>query len=99
MMVEVLRVARVLEMLAKAESAGAVAQENRTEDNVRSRKRVASGYREKIDIPNTVIRGVIAKAIGRSAETMVRAPARAVKLAPLRVEVMFMGGMITWSTT
>lgn len=41
----------------------------------------------------------MAKAIGRSAETMVRAPARAVKLAPLRVEVMFMGGMITWSTT
>lgn len=50
-------------------------------------------------LPKMVRRGVMANAMGRSAETMVRAPVKAVKLAADRVEVMFMGGMMTWSTT
>lgn len=49
--------------------------------------------------PKMVKRGVMLSAAGRSAETIVSAPAREVRLAAPRVLVRFMGGMMTWSTT
>lgn len=92
---EVLRVAMVLEMLAKAESTGA---EDITEIAGQSLDSLGVP-RSGNYVPKMVRRGVMESAMGRSAETAVRAPVRAVKLAPDKVEVRFMGGMITWSTT
>lgn len=78
----------VLLMLAKAESAGAVCT---TVISVQSHVIESSDKH----VPKIVRRGVWLSISGICGETAERAPVRAVRFAPERVAVRFMGGMIT----